>query len=371
MSTCTHNNPCLQVGCTCDNPCYNNCGCLNPTTFECVTKPGSCPSIGITDDMNGKEALAALCLTIAELKGDSGKILVDGDDTCPDYASEKIVAGLNISIDVSGEGCDRVMTINATDGGVPVDVFAKVSAADTTAGYLNSKINTGVFLTKSITSPAGNEKLLLDVVPATLISSDADNQLIIGVDGKLKTGCVVYDGSETKVLEGVGVTVTGTGTTVDPYVISTNPSIQAARSCFDGVWRAVTLVATGNPNVVYVSGAPQYRYRFDGSIEFKGSATYTVAYGDYASSDRKYTITIGNIATTCITLIEQAGVADLKNVVYIDTPQASADQITQMYGYTVRKSAQNIIVEFQSSFTNDTSKSVVVNFEGVISHPAI
>jgi len=61
----------------------------------------------------------------------------------------------------------------------------------------------------------------------------------------------------------------------------------------------------------------------------------------------------------------------LKSINYIDVPQASADQITQMYGYIVRKSTQNLIVEFQSSFSASTSKTIVVNFDGVISHPSI
>ena len=143
------------------------------------------------------------------------------------------------------------------------------------------------------------------------------------------------------------------------------------RPCFDNIWRAVTLVATGNPNVTYVSGAPQYRYRFDGTIEFKGSATYSVAFGTYQTANRKYTITIGNLPTTCLTLGEQAGVADLKGITYIDIPQASADQITQQYGYIIRKSSVNMIIEFQSSFTAATTKSIVVNFEGAVSYPSI
>ena len=131
------------------------------------------------------------------------------------------------------------------------------------------------------------------------------------------------------------------------------------------------MVATGNANVVYASGTPQYRYRYDGTVEFKGSATYTVAFGAYSTSNRKYTITIGNIPTTCLTSGELAGIADLKGINYIDVPQASADQIVQQYGYIIRKSGSNLIVEFQSSFTASTSKSMVINFEGAVIHPTI
>lgn len=367
---CNDNNPCIQ-----NDPCtdpYDNCGCPNPNTFGCTSYEGNAlPCLGVANGENGKDIMVKIEDAICELQQDKGKVLIDGTDTCPEYLFDKLEEGLNISFSITGTGCDRKLVINAVEGGEPVDVNAKVTSNDTTSGYLDDKIETGEFLTKNILNPGGNEQLEIDVVPVTLISGDSGNQLSIGTDGKLKTLYSAPDGSETIVQEGVGVTVTGTGTLVDPYIISTNPSIQVARPCFDGVWRNITLVATGNPNVTYTSGAPQYRYRFDGTIEFRGTATYNVAFGTYQTANRKYTITIGNIPTTCLTLGEQAGTRDLKGINYIDIPQASADQIVQQYGYIIRKSTQNIVVEFQSSFTNATSKSIVVSFDGAVSHPTI
>lgn len=355
------------------SPCdpYDNCGCVNPTTFECVTVPGVCEAAGITDDMNGKQVVEALCTTIEDIQTNEGKVLIDGDDTCPGYLFPKLEEGLNITLTQTGTGCNRKIVINASEGGVPVDVNAKVTTNDTTSGYLNDKIATGDFLTKNILSPAGNEKLEIDVVPATLISTDAGNQLTLGVDGKFKTLYSAPDGSETKILQGGGVTVTGQGTTLDPYIVSTNPSIVATRACFDGIWRAITLVATGNPDVIYLSGTPQYRYRFDGSIEFKGAITFQVNFSDYTLSNRKFNITMGNIPSTCLTLGEQAGLIDLKSINYIDPPQVGVDQLTQIYGYIIRKSTQNIQLEFQSSFLGATTKTIVVNFDGAVHHPNI
>lgn len=308
------------------NPCYDDCGCLNPTTFECVTKPGTWSALGITNDMNGVEALEALNTVIN-----------------------------NLTITPPSPGSD---------------VYVKATSADTTANYLSSKLIVGAFLTKTIVNPSGNEQIRLNVSPAALVSSDSGNILDIGTDGKLRA-IVTVPLPDISVVGGSGVTVTGTGPSSDPFVVSINPSIEVVRNCFDNVWRDVTLVATGNANVVYVSGIPKYRYRFDGTIEFKGSATYTVAFGAYSTGNRKYTITIGNIPTTCVTSGEQAGVSDLKNINYIDVPQAGADQITQQYGYIIRKSTANLIVEFQSSFTSSTSKTIVVNFEGAISYPSL
>lgn len=360
-------NPCNS------DPCneYDNCGCFYPNTFGCTTYDGdTLPCLGIVNGVDGDTALEKIEEKVCDLQENKGKVLIDGTDTCPEYLFDKLEEGTNISFQITGTGCDRRIIIHAVEGGVPVDVNTKVTSNDTTTGYLDQKIATGAYITKNILSPGANEILEIDVDPAQLISSDSGNQLTIGADGGLKTLYSAPDGSETKVIQGVGVTVTGTGTTPDPYIVSTNASIQIARGCFDNIWRNVTLVGTGNPNVVYASGNPQYRYRFDGSIEFKGAVTYTVNFGAYVTANRKYTITIGNIPITCLTAGEQAGTADLKGINYIDPPGAG-DQITQQYGYIIRKSTQNIIVEFQSAFIAATSKSIVVNFDGVVSHPSI
>lgn len=367
---CPDNNPC-DPNPPCGDP-HDNCGCVNPNTFGCTTYTGDAlPCLDVDNGENGTDVMGKVETAVCALQADKGKVLINGDDTCPEFLFDKLEEGLNISFNITGTGCDRKLVINATDGGVPIDVNAKVTSADTTSGYLNTKINTGIYTFKTIVNPGGNEVLKIDVDPAQLISGDAGNQLSIGTDGAIKTSFSAPDGSETHIIAGVGVDISGTGPLGDPYIISTNPSIQVVRPCFDSVWRPITLVATGNVNVVFASGSPEYRYRYDGTIEFRGNITYTVAFGTYQTANRKYTITIGNIATTCVTSGEQAGTRDLKSINYIDIPQASADQIVQQYGYVIRKSTANIIIEFQSSFTGATSKSVVVSFDGAVSHPTL
>lgn len=356
--------------CACDP--FDNCGCLNPSTFECTVYDGSVlPFLGINTGVNGDVVLSQIEDAITEAKVNKGKILIDENDVCPDFLFGKLEEGLNISFNITGTGCDRKLVINAVDGGTPIDVNVKATSTDTTSDYLNSKIDTGTYLNKDIINPGGDETIMIDLVPATLLSTDIGNQITLGTDGGLKTLYTAPDGSETKLLSGTGVILSGTGTTVDPYVLSTNPSIQIARPCFDNVWRALTLVSSGNGNVTYVSGIPQYRIRWDGSVEFRGSITYTVAFGTYQTSNREFTIPMGNMPTTCLTIPELAGTADLKSINYIDVPQASADQIVQQYGYIIRKSTQNILLEFQSSFTGATTKTIVVNFEGCVIHPLI
>lgn len=353
--SCNQTNPC--------DPCtqHDDCGCLNPNTFGCTTYSGTALScLDVSNAEDGDSILTKIDAKVCDI----GKALVDGDDICPKYLIDKLEAGLDITLTRTGTGCDEKIRIDAVSGGVPIDINAKVTINDTTTGYLDDKIDTGTYLSKTIINPGANESIKLDVVPATLLSADSGNPLYIGTDGKLASTCTLPDGSETKIVKGTGVDVSGTGTTADPYVISTNPSIQYARACFDGIWRTVTLVPTGNANVVYVSGTPEYRYRFDGTIEFRGSITFTVAFAANTGSNRKYTIPMGNIPTTCVTLVEQAGTSDLKSITYIES-------VGQMYNYIIRKSTQNILLEFQSSFTAATSKTIVVNFDGAVSHPSI
>lgn len=328
--SCLENTPC--------NPCgensYDNCGCLNPTTFECITLPGVLSALGITNDMNGLQVLQAI---------------------------NDVIANLDLPTPPAGS-----------------DVYAKVSSTDTTSDYLDNKLLAGTYMSKTVLNPGFNEKIRFNVVPEALISADSGNFIELGTDGKLRAipPTPVID---MYVVGGTGVTVTGTGPATDPFIVSINPSITATRACFDGVWRNITLTATGNANVVYLSGTPQYRVRFDGTIEFRGSATYTVNFGAYSdlAGTRKRTVTIGNISTITslstgcgVSAAELIGTADLKSINYIEQPGVG-DQITQQYGYIVRKSGTNLILEFQSAFISATSKQIVVNFEGVTIHPNI
>jgi hypothetical protein len=177
--------------------------------------------------MTGDQVIAQICSKYEEILASQGKIVIDANDTCPPrYPWDVFQEGLNISFTQTGSGCDKKFVINAVEGGVPIDINAKVSENDTTTGYLYGKIDGGTYIVKSIVNPGADEVLRLQLVPSTLISSDSGNQLTLGADGKFKTAYTAPDGSETKIVNGTGVTVTGIGTTADPYVVSTNPSIQ-------------------------------------------------------------------------------------------------------------------------------------------------
>lgn len=323
--TCNDCNPCAPLPCQPITSCYEDCGCLNPTTWSCLSHPGIHSTLNIVDSMTGVQVLTAIATVID-----------------------------NIVIGIPPSGNDN---------------FAKVSSTDTTTDYLNQKLLVQSPLVKTVINLSSNEKLRFGLSIPALISSDSGNLIQIGTDNKLRvlTPITVAD---IQVIGGAGVTVTGTGPAVDPFIVSINPSITAARPCFDGVWRNMVLVASANINVLFVSGIPKYRYRFDGTIEFKGSVTYTVNFGAYTTGNRKFTVPLGNISTVCLTAGEQTGISDLKNINYIE-PNGVGDQITQQYGYIVRKNSQNYFLEFQSSYLAPTTKTIVVNFESIQVHPNI
>jgi hypothetical protein len=281
--SCNHTDPCKDP-CNAD-PCYDNCGCLNPTTFECVSKPGNHHAIKVSNDMNGKQVISAINSKIDELVDISGKVAIDHEDFCPSNLINKLEAGQNISITQVGDGCDKklVITGGAGIGAAGSDVNVKVSPTDTTSGLLNNKVEVGIYLTKTIIGGTGNQKLRVDLGPlSNLLSTNPGNALTLGTDGKLKTTYVSPDGSETKI-QGAGViTVTGNGTNANPYIIFTNPSIFPKRSTFDGVWKP--LVFTASSGLTIPSSNAFYRFRFDGTIEFKGKATFSVTFATSTSS---------------------------------------------------------------------------------------
>lgn len=355
--SCNPIDPCFKP---CPEP-YDNCGCINPTTLDCVTDKNS--------GLKASDIIADIKVSISDLNQNEGKVLIDGDDNCLGFLEDKIAEGSNINFSYEGEGCTRKLVINATEGGVPVNVNVKVSANDTTSGYLNSKISNGVFIKKTLLNAGSNESLRLDITPADLISGDTGNLLTVGSDNRLKTSLSAPDGTETKIIEGTGVTVTGVGSNLDPYIISINPSIEVSRPCFDNTWRSTPTSLPGNANISYLSGTPFYRYRHDGTIELKGNISYTVNFGNYYGGTRQFSIPLGVLPINCITSTEILGTSELKNLTYIDGPAAGVDQITQTYGYIIRRVNQNLFIDFQSAFISATSKTIVVNLDGSVIYP--
>lgn len=76
-----------------------------------------------------------------------------------------LIEGSNVTLTVTDNPTDnRVdVTVASTGGGGGTDQYVKVDASDTTAAYLDSKLQLALGLTKSIGSPAGNETLIVSM----------------------------------------------------------------------------------------------------------------------------------------------------------------------------------------------------------------
>ena len=116
---CSEYNPCSQPtcnDCNASNPCYENCGCLNPTDWECVNNPGSFPDLGITNSDNGATVLEKINNEIVELQNNEGLIKSDLSNTCLRSLYDIVEAGENIAITKSGTGCNQKIIITGGEG---------------------------------------------------------------------------------------------------------------------------------------------------------------------------------------------------------------------------------------------------------------
>lgn len=355
------------------NPCgqYNDCGCINPTSLDCVTVKKPLPNLDVEKGDNAEVFGDKVEAFVGEMNEVKGKVKINESDTCPGNLFDKLEPGANVSFSIVGTGCEKKVRIDSTTGGVVPDSNVRVSDNDTTSGRLSDKIQGGAFITKSVVNPGANEKLKLDLSIDTVISQDAGNMLVKGTDGKLKTSYTAPTGAETKIVAGAGAKLEGSGTPETPYIVSLEGSIFAVKPCYDGQWKTLSIATTGTTDVTAVGGTLKYRVRFDGTVEFKGMLGYTVKFGPYSTSTRRFSIPVATLPTTCITATEMGGTFDLKTQVLIDTPQTSDDQLTQMYGYVIKKTNQNITIDFQSSFSNPTTKTIYVAFDGSMFHPEI
>lgn len=379
---CNNTSPCHEPTCNeCNtvNPCYDNCGCLNPTTFECITNiKQSYSQIPFYINQTGHDFLLNLNSTIETIKNSLYKVRADDSDSCPDSLYDKIEAGNeNITLEVTGSGCNRKLVISAGEGigSAGIDRYVKISANDTTSDYLTNKISDGTYVKKTVLNPGLDEEIRFDITLADLISTDSGNQLTQGVDGKLKTSFIAPDGSETKisVAANQGLTLQGNGTVGTPYIIGTNGAIFAIQPFCDGVWKPLIFTNGSNSDVTVNSQSAQYRLRFDGTIEFRGVINYTVNF----TTSNKITITANNFATGGSNMFPSSvftRAVNLKSFTTFSAPN-TINITPKLTGYNINTlvpgSSPTSPVPIVIEFLNDTSgpKNIVVTLDGCQYHP--
>jgi hypothetical protein len=115
------------------------------------------------------------------LVGDSPTVKITASDTTADYLASKLSAGAGITLTTLNPGGDE--TIEISSPGSTTDEQTKVSAADTTTGYLSTKIvvdnNTNATspLEASIVNPGGDEdyRIRFDQTKLSLTASQTTN----------------------------------------------------------------------------------------------------------------------------------------------------------------------------------------------------
>mgnify|MGYP001439610706 CR=1 FL=1 len=381
--SCNQHNPCHQPTCNeCnpENPCYDNCGCLNPTTFECITNfKRNYPNIPLNISDNGNDLLLNLDTSLKIIREEYHKVKSDDSDICPSNLFDKIKPGNeNINISVSGTGCNRYIYISAGEGigDAAPDVKVAISQNDNCSDFLGNKIKDGIYVKTFVDTDITNcSKLYFDINPVDLISSNNNNALSLGFDGKLNVLIPEFTGTETKILtpNNSGLTISGEGSLSNPYIINTNGALFRLRPYFNNVWRNLTFNNGSNSAVTIQSQNVSFRYRWDGTIEFKGFISYTVNF----STSNKISINSSQIpanGVNNVSSLELNRTVNIKNFLTFDNPFI-IDNSPSLLGYNINVLAAlpgqnaNIQVEFLSNVSGD--KLITLTFDGCQYHPNI
>ena len=88
-------------------------------------------------------------------------VKITAADTTAGYLGAKVAAGTGIQLTTTNPGANETLTIACTV--VDLDVKVKVSANDTTAGFLNGKLVAGTGITFTENNDGGNETLTLTI----------------------------------------------------------------------------------------------------------------------------------------------------------------------------------------------------------------
>jgi hypothetical protein len=143
------------------------------------------------------------------------KAKISANDTTAGYLNGKLVAGSGIVLTENNNGGNETLTISAN--AVDLDVKVSVSANDTTAGYLNGKLVAGTGIVFTENNNGGDETL-------TLTIGNHDASLIT-------TGTI-------------GTARLGTGTANSSTYLAGDQTYKAAVTSVNGATGAVTVAAT-------------------------------------------------------------------------------------------------------------------------------
>jgi hypothetical protein len=371
---CSTYNPCQEPTCnSCNpvNPCYDNCGCNFPSTFDCVDTTKDYDLLNVDKGTTGTIVLNAIEAKFLALINEQYKVKTEDADLAPDYLIDKIDAGTNISIDPVVVSGVRKLRITGGEGIGPAGADTKVYAGpdDDTSASLYEKTVNGTYVKRTLQSPTSNAKLKFDITPSDLISTDTDNALNLDAFGKLKVlpPPTIYPIS---IVAGPGINAPFVGNT---YTISTNGTVTPLRTYFDGIWKDFVNplgIGTSNGAGTATLGANSVKYRllYNGTIEFKGNAIYTI---NFVSGNKVVLSNVASIPTggSNLASIEIDRTVDMKSIMTF-TGATTLGSTPSLLGYTIRMTPTG---KLQLEFLHDqaAAKQFVLSFDGCVFHPNI
>lgn len=152
--------PCNTCGSCAPCTCEQNEGCLDIYNSSCIKYDGI--PLVCTDTDSGvslNELVVDLHQAVCDLKDDSGLVKADASDQYPNTLIDKLQAGANIVISGTGIGPNKKVKIDAVLGGQILDEKVRVSATDSSTGYLEDKLIGGECVSLLKINPGINEKI--------------------------------------------------------------------------------------------------------------------------------------------------------------------------------------------------------------------
>jgi hypothetical protein len=159
-----------------------------------------------------------------------------------DLPFKSLVAGSGMSLSSDA----NEVTITAT-GGAGSDENVKISANDTTAGFLNGKLVAGTNTSLTENNDGGNESLQVDALTSF---TDADNSLILAGSTGLLTGGEVTINADPTLID----IAAGTGVVVDTYTDPANATYtEVSWSAMNGI--SPSFIATDGVTYLLIDSA--------------------------------------------------------------------------------------------------------------------
>lgn len=212
-------------------------------------------------------------------------VKVTAADTTAGYLGAKIAAGSGIQLTTTNPGANETLTIACNV--VDLDVKVAVSANDTTAGFLNGKLVAGTGITFTENNDGGNETLTVTLGSHTHAASDITSGLI--ATARLATGTAnsttYLRGDQTWATLATGVT----GFTPSQNTASPNNTVNASRLLVDAATTNADIVlqpkGTGSvlaqlPDSTTTGGNKRGTYAVD--LQTSRPAATRVASGNYS-----------------------------------------------------------------------------------------